>query len=150
VTSAASDPFLTLKLPPPLPHTSIVHSKLDYYNSLFLNLDSTQIQRLQCIQSSLALNVARTTRHQHITPVPKSKSRAKISERIRIKVLSITYNFPAVLHIPSRTLHHSANLPCPILLLSHPFSTRLLAVFELPRGLGGLNPPTSSCRLPYL
>src|SRR6218665_3866777 len=27
--------------------TSIVHSKLDYCNSLFLNLDSTQIQRLQ-------------------------------------------------------------------------------------------------------
>src|SRR6218665_1664375 len=26
--------------------TSIVHSKLDYSNSLFLNLDSTQIQRL--------------------------------------------------------------------------------------------------------
>src|SRR6218665_127971 len=33
--------------------TSIVHSKLDYYNSLFLNLDSAQIQRLQFIQNSL-------------------------------------------------------------------------------------------------
>src|SRR6218665_1152223 len=33
--------------------TSIVHSKLDYCNSLFLNLDSTQIQRLQLIQNSL-------------------------------------------------------------------------------------------------
>ena len=31
--------------------TSIVHSKLDYCNSLFLNLDSTQIQRLQLIQN---------------------------------------------------------------------------------------------------
>ena len=36
--------------------TSIVYSKLDYCNSLFLNLDSTQnlIQRLQLIQNSLA------------------------------------------------------------------------------------------------
>src|SRR6218665_3431986 len=34
--------------------SSIVHSKLDYCNSLFLNLDSTQIQRLQLIQNSLA------------------------------------------------------------------------------------------------
>src|SRR6218665_3222260 len=34
--------------------TFIVHSKLDYCNSLFLNLDSTQIQRLQLIQNSLA------------------------------------------------------------------------------------------------
>src|SRR6218665_2204051 len=34
--------------------TSIVHSKLDYCNSLFLSLDSTQIHRLQLIQNSLA------------------------------------------------------------------------------------------------
>src|SRR6218665_1879829 len=34
--------------------TSIVHSKLDYCNSLSLNFDSTQIQRLQLIQNSLA------------------------------------------------------------------------------------------------
>src|SRR6218665_308001 len=39
---------------------SIVHSKLDYCNSLFLNLDSTQIQRLQLIQTSLARSVTRT------------------------------------------------------------------------------------------
>ena len=31
--------------------TSIVHSKLDYCNSLFLNLDSTQIQRLQSFKT---------------------------------------------------------------------------------------------------
>src|SRR6218665_1245110 len=34
--------------------TSIVQSKLDYCSSLFLNLDSTQIHRLQLIQNSLA------------------------------------------------------------------------------------------------
>jgi len=39
--------------------TSIVHSKLYYCNSLFLNLDSTQIQRLQLIQNSLALLIER-------------------------------------------------------------------------------------------
>src|SRR6218665_1952386 len=40
--------------------TPIVHSKLDYCNSLFLNLDSTQIQRHQLIQNSLARVVTRT------------------------------------------------------------------------------------------
>src|SRR6218665_2032234 len=30
------------------------------------------------------------------------------------------------------------------------FVAMLAAVFELPGGLGGLNPPTSSCRPPYL
>src|SRR6218665_2622849 len=45
--------------------TSIVHSKLDYCNSLFLSLDSTQIHRLQLIQNSLARAVTRTPRHHH-------------------------------------------------------------------------------------
>src|SRR6218665_1952805 len=72
--------------------TSIVHSKLDYCNSLFLNLDSTQIHRLQLIQNSLARAVTRTPRHHHITPVLKSLHWLKIPERIHFKVLSLTYN----------------------------------------------------------
>src|SRR6218665_37259 len=72
--------------------TSIVHSKLDYCNSLFLNLDSTQIQRLQLIQNSLARAVTRTPRHHHITPVLKSLHWLKVPERIHFKVLSLTYN----------------------------------------------------------
>src|SRR6218665_910610 len=47
--------------------TSIVHSKIDYCNFLFLNLESTQIQRLQLIQNSFARAVTRTPRHLHIT-----------------------------------------------------------------------------------
>src|SRR6218665_3236389 len=72
--------------------TSIVHSKLHYCNSLFLNLDSTQIQRLQLIQNSLARAVTRTPRHHHITPVLRSLHWLKIPERIHFKVLSLTYN----------------------------------------------------------
>src|SRR6218665_3361917 len=72
--------------------TSIVHSKLDYCYSLFLNLDSTQIQRLQLIQNSLARAVTRTSRHHDITPVLKSIHWLKIPERIHFKVLSLTYN----------------------------------------------------------
>src|SRR6218665_2908689 len=71
---------------------SIVHSKLDYCNSLFLSLDSTQIHRLQLIQNSLARAVTRTPRHHHITPVLKSLHRLKIPERIHFIVLSLTYN----------------------------------------------------------
>ena len=61
-------------------------------NSLFLNLDSTQIQSLQLIQNSLARAVTRTPRHHHITPVLKSLHWLKIPERIHFKVLSLTYN----------------------------------------------------------
>src|SRR6218665_275335 len=72
--------------------TSIVHSKLDYCNSLFLNLDSFQIHRLQLIQHSLERAVTRTPRHHHITPVLKSHHWLKIPERIHFKVLSLAYN----------------------------------------------------------
>src|SRR6218665_3269214 len=72
--------------------TSIIHSNLDYCNSLFLNLDSTQKQHLQLIQNSLARAVTRTPRHHHITPVLKSLHWLKIPERIHFKVLSLTYN----------------------------------------------------------
>jgi len=72
--------------------TSVVHSKLDYCNSLFLNLESTQLNRLQLIQKSMALAVPRTPRHHHITPRLKSLHVLQISERIQFKVLSLTHN----------------------------------------------------------
>src|ERR1700733_5174853 len=72
--------------------TSIVHSKLDYCNSLFLNLERTQLNRLQLIQNSLARAVTRTPRHHHITPILKSLHWLKIPQRIHFKVLSLTYN----------------------------------------------------------
>src|SRR6218665_967505 len=72
--------------------TSIVHSKLDYCNSLSLILDSTQVHRLQLVQNSLERAVTRTPRHHHITPVPKSFYWLEIPERIHFNVLSLTYN----------------------------------------------------------
>src|SRR6218665_1896132 len=78
--------------PVPTIVTSIVHSNLDHCNYLFLNLDSTQIQRFQLIQNSLTLAFTRTPRHHHITPVLKSLHWLKIPERIHFKVLSLTYN----------------------------------------------------------
>ena len=39
--------------------TSLVHAKLDYCNSHFLNLDTTQINRIQAIQNALARTVTK-------------------------------------------------------------------------------------------
>src|SRR6218665_1955903 len=89
VTFTAPDPCLTLSC---CLHQSTIHSKLDYCTSLSLNLDSTQIQRLQVIQNSLARAVTRTPRHHHITPVLKLLHWLKIPEHIQFKVLSLTYN----------------------------------------------------------
>src|SRR6218665_1360659 len=61
-------------------------------NSLFLNFDSTQIQRLQLIQNSLAWSITRMPRMHYLTPILKSLHRLKIPECIHFKVLSLTYN----------------------------------------------------------
>ena len=49
--------------------TSIIHSKLDYCNSLYYNLPKSQITRLQQIQNSLARVVVKTPKCCHITPI---------------------------------------------------------------------------------
>jgi len=71
--------------------TSIVHSKLDYCNSLYHNLPKSQITRLQRIQNSLARAVAKDPKSSHITPILRSLHWLKITERIEYKLLSLTY-----------------------------------------------------------
>src|SRR6218665_2004146 len=61
---------------------SIVHAKLGYCNSLFLNIDFTHINRLQAIQNALARAVTKTPKHHHITPVLKKLHWLKIPEGI--------------------------------------------------------------------
>jgi hypothetical protein len=71
--------------------TSLVHSKLDYCNSLFLNLTTQQINRLQLILNSAARAVTKTPKFYHITPHLKSLHWLKITERIHYKIISLTY-----------------------------------------------------------
>jgi len=70
--------------------TSIVHSKLDYCNSLYYNLPKSQITRLQQIQNSLDRVVVKTPNCCHITPILHSLHWLKITERIEYKLLSLT------------------------------------------------------------
>jgi exonuclease III len=72
--------------------TSLVHSKLDYCNSLYYNLPAYQIDRIQLIQNCLARAVCRTSKFSHITPTLRSLHWLKVRERIEYKILSLTYN----------------------------------------------------------
>jgi len=71
--------------------TSIVHSKLDYCNSLYHNLSNYQFYWLQRIQNSLARAVVKASKSSHITPILKSFHWLKVNERIDYKRLSLTY-----------------------------------------------------------
>ena len=65
---------------------SIVHSKLDYWNSLYHNLLKSQINRLQQIQNCLARTVVKAPKSSHITPILRSLHWLKINERIKYKL----------------------------------------------------------------
>jgi len=70
--------------------TSIVHSKLDYCNSLYYNLPKFLITRLQQIQNSLARAIVKAPKFCHITPTLHSLHWLKITERIEYKILLLT------------------------------------------------------------
>jgi len=82
---------------------SIVHSKLDYCNSLYYNLFKSQINRLQQIQNCLARTVVKAPKSSLVTPILRSLQWLKINERIEYKLLLLTYkvlttNQPDYLH----------------------------------------------------
>ena len=71
--------------------SALVQSKLDYCNSLFLNLPACEIDRLQFLQNSLARAVFRCSKYSHVTPILKGLHWLKIKERILYKTASLTY-----------------------------------------------------------
>jgi len=73
--------------------TSAVHAKLDYCNSLLLNIDITQINRLQAIQNALARTDTISLKHHHITPVLKSLPGSKYlnEENISFRSLGLSH-----------------------------------------------------------
>jgi len=71
--------------------TSLIHSKIDYCNSLLLNLPATQTNCLQLVLNSAARVVTKAPKFHHITSILKSLHWLKINERMKYKVLCLTY-----------------------------------------------------------
>jgi len=103
----------------------LVHSKLDYCNSLLNGLPNTSIVRLQHVQNSLARVVCNTTKFRsHTHTLLKSLHWLPIPERIQFKIASLTFKVihfgkPSYLaelitsYQPSRNLRSSGtNLLC--------------------------------------
>jgi hypothetical protein len=51
--------------------TALIHSKLDYCNSLLLNLRASHLNRLQLVLNSAARAVTRTSNFRHISRIFK-------------------------------------------------------------------------------
>jgi len=76
---------------------TLIHSKLDYCNSLYYSLHNSYIHRLQLVQNSLArVVIPSTLTHHHISPVLRRLHCLPIVQRIKFKIASITY----------KSLHH--------------------------------------------
>ena len=76
---------------------SLVHSKLDYCNSLLYGLPASSTIRLQYVQNSLARVVCKSSRRQaHTSALLKSLHWLPVTQRIKYKIALLTF----------KTLHH--------------------------------------------
>ena len=113
--------------------TSLIHSKLDYCNSLYLNISNQQLNRHQLVLNSAACAVTKTQKFHHITPHLKSLHWLKITQHIQYKILSLTY----------KSLQYNKPSSISDLLTIHPTrSTRSSAIVILQR-------PSNSSRLKF-
>ena len=95
---------------------SLVSSKLDYCNSLYSGISQANLNKLQCIQNSLARVITNTSKYQHITPTLKKLHWLPIKQRIEYKLCLLTYKT-----LPNQQptyLYNSLSFP------SHSVSTR--------------------------
>jgi len=104
--------------------TSLIHSiyKIDYCNSLLLNLPATQTNRRQLVLNSAACTVTKTPKFHRITPILKSLHWLKINERMKYKVLSLSHiNLSKLVNLLTSTLFfHSLHIVVLGLLLLSP------------------------------
>ena len=66
-------------------------SRLDYCNALIHGLPDTMISKMQLVQNTTARIVARTARHNHITPVLKKLHWLPVKYCAQIKLLAHTH-----------------------------------------------------------
>ena len=66
--------------------TSLIGSKLDYCNSVLLNVTEKEISELQGVQNCLARVVTKSPRFRHITPLLKSLNWLPVRYSIKFKL----------------------------------------------------------------
>ena len=82
--------FLDIETTKTLVHTLVI-SRIDYCNSLFINLPQRLLKKVQRAQNSAARLIAKTSKRAHITPVLKELHWLPVTARVTFKVLLQTY-----------------------------------------------------------
>ena len=70
---------------------SLVTSRLDYCNALLHGIPVTYIKKLQCVQNASARLITRTKKTDHISPVLFELHWLPIQQRIKFKLLMLTF-----------------------------------------------------------
>ena len=70
---------------------SLVLSRLDFCNSLLVNISSEQLQRLQRVENTAARIVMKCKKSSHITPTLIQLHWLPVQARVEYKVLSLAY-----------------------------------------------------------
>ena len=70
---------------------AVISSKLDYCNSLYINIDHTNLFKLQKVQNAAARLVVRKGKRHSITPILRELHWLKVEARIVFKVLLLTH-----------------------------------------------------------
>ena len=82
--------YLDTKTTKTLVHTLVI-SRIDYCNSLFVNLPKQLLKKIQRAQNTAARLIAKTPKRAHITPVLKDLHWLPVTARVKFKVLLLTY-----------------------------------------------------------
>ena len=76
-------------------YETLIHAfvtfKIDHYNILISGLRQDQVQKLQYVQNSAARLLTGSRKHDHITPVLRDLHWLYVHERIRFKILLMTF-----------------------------------------------------------
>ena len=82
--------FLSRKATEQVVH-SLISSRLDFCNSILINLPEYQLKRLQYLQNSAARLVTRSKSTSHISPILKELHWLPVHARINFKILLLVH-----------------------------------------------------------